>query len=338
MRFDLNPDLIEVPVADKQRSAFQDKEATLKKLCYRGRDKEPQRMLEDFLPADGIYCTSFMSLLGEAWNRHLPVSFGPHDLWYLMMHQIALRVNKDPEEFRHLFTSSDKKIELSFTVESGIAALLPSMVEAVNERMPSQNIGLFLPDFSTHTPASTAATMAASMSMVEKFYGWSAVMICGIPRIEVRGTVEDWERFVTHAENLGALFGEISTVAADQRKYRKDSPTMKDWFQKIAERGRDILKALQGGSYDFLHDIFHIKLGNGPCGGKQNYTQGWLKKEFMLNSYYRPELDLNFWSRVPMNLVIGGVSQSIEQVHGAFTCKVVDGFYTPEYGACVLTV
>lgn len=155
--------------------------------------------------------------------------------------------------------------------------------------------------------------MAAFADAVKSFYSYS-VMLCGLPKVEIRGTIEDWELFVHSAKEVGKALGE-----ADQQ-----------WLTPIAARGQMILDSLRGGPSDFYKDIFTQE--NYGSGGQQAIN-GWFAQEFFpkLKPGALIEGFPNTWSLVPFKSLDTG--RTFTDAYGSFMAVPnADGFYVADYG------
>src|ERR1044072_3610350 len=77
---------------------------------------------EPGFPSDAELHKSFLYKLNTAYNLHQKLSFGPHDLWYVMLTEIAQLVNAHPHKYAHLFTKNLKKIQIMIPT-SGVTVL-----------------------------------------------------------------------------------------------------------------------------------------------------------------------------------------------------------------------
>lgn len=154
----------------------------------------------------------WLNLLATAYSRHEKVRIAPHDLWFIVMSELAKEVNRAPETYRTLFTESKGDKE-TIAVPTGDVETIDVnlLVDALRSKVlvPME---IFLPSLTTTTPDVTAALAATFCDMVQSYYGYGTFM-CGIPEIEVTGTPEDW---ATLAANTGAIKIFFENVGAPQ--------------------------------------------------------------------------------------------------------------------------
>jgi len=62
--------------------------------------------------------------------------------------------------------------------------------------------GWIVPDFSTTTPSDRIVGCAALMGAMKEYFSYTAHTRCGIPRITLEGTREDWEEILRRADRI----------------------------------------------------------------------------------------------------------------------------------------
>jgi hypothetical protein len=262
------------------------------------------------IPSGAEVHGSFLYTLSDAYSLHQSVSFGPHDLWYVLLTEIARMVNATPDEFRTIFTKSSEKIEI--LVETGDPTYLP-MDRIISEltRLVPVDLSLFLPEFTTHTDQSRVACMAAFADAVKSYYDYSTYL-CGIKALEIRGTVNDWEMFGSHVHEVKHILGaKVFT-----------------WLSNVERRIINIIESLQGGETEFYKDIFSTtRIGSGG----ELLVNGWFGTEFFRERGSMPKIDNypNTWSLVPFKNI--ETNRSFTDAFGCFYSTVNDGFRTPQY-------
>lgn len=265
------------------------------------------------VPEDALIQDSFLDGLSTAYSLHQKISFGPHDLWYVMLSEVARLVNASADTYRHLFTKSAEKIEI-LVPTPGITILPLELITSELRRMVPVDLDLFLPEFTTHTDQSRVACMAAFADTCKSYYNYMTFM-CGIRELEVRGSVDDWVRFASHLDGIQAAFN-------------MDEITI--WTERMKSRITQIIASLNGGPTDFYRDIFTQK--NVGSGGEL-LIDGWFANDFFEEKCSLPKIT-NFpltWSMVPFKNIDTG--RTFTDVHGCFySTKSEGGFKVPQYG------
>ena len=58
---------------------------------------------------EGVYHKNYLEYLELCWASHRGAHLTPDIFWYTILSELSLIVNKDPENYRHLFTDSPEK-------------------------------------------------------------------------------------------------------------------------------------------------------------------------------------------------------------------------------------
>jgi hypothetical protein len=78
--------------------------------------------------------------------------------------------------------------------ENDWESLFATYAEMIDVEIKSEARGLIVPDFTTTGRVERACAQAALMSAMKPYFSYYMGYGCGFPRIELTGTVEDWER------------------------------------------------------------------------------------------------------------------------------------------------
>lgn len=269
---------------------------------------------------------SFLYALSMAYKFHQKIAIHPHDLWYVMLTEVARMINANPDKYRALFTREATKVNIAVPTGSVDELPIELVIEKLREAVPV-DVDLFIPEFSTHTDMSRLACLAAFADGVKSYYNYMT-FLCGIPEIDIRGTYEDWDLFSVNLMKIAALFPEEEH----------------EWFTGMAVRAVLIRDSLNDGATDFYKSIFTQE--NAGSGGELN-VDGWFVREFFRSAVdsakgedygkkrgtggHKIENYPNTWSVVPfINLDTG---RRFSDVYGCFlTTQDPDGFRVPSYG------
>jgi hypothetical protein len=249
---------------------------------------------------------NYLEYLAAAWKNHRGIVVSPDLLWHIVLNETAQHIKANAEKYRDLFTKSTEKVEIR--VQTGDPELLPlPAIMAELEKLVPTSIALFRPEFSTSTDASRLAMMATFADAMSPFYNYSMYM-CGIPKVKVLGTEQDWNRFLFSLNSLTNII-----------------PTLMTYYDRVSKRVREISDET---SPEFWAKMFSLK----RCGsGSQVEVEGWI------NSFYvkrpRPAYVNNYPTCVSYvdykNLDNG---KAYQLVYGLFGSNEVGDYLVPEYG------
>jgi hypothetical protein len=262
----------------------------------------------------------FLASLAKSYSLHRSFAFGPHDLWFVAMSELAKLVNETPDVYRHLFTKSADKQDIIIPAGDPTSidpiGLIAALLDYLPARPEGSLIDVVLPELSTSTPYSNVALAATFCDMVQSYYNYMT-FCCGLPRIHVDGTKEDWQRLVHSSKTLSVCLGEDT-------KAGKYMAQLDAFFQRIHDEL--FTKELD---VDFWKGIFTTK--NMGSGGELQ-IQGWIRN---LYSNTRSDWKLDNYTcsvgAIPFKNIDTGREFTV--YHGAFIEVIdLDGFIRLDYG------
>ncbi|KAH7104865.1 hypothetical protein BKA62DRAFT_827027 [Auriculariales sp. MPI-PUGE-AT-0066] len=143
-----------------------------------------------------------------AYNTHHALVLRPDDIWLAIAVQFSFYVNKHAEELRGRFVAHEgtEEIDLSFNpyemMDNGGALATFFANELVKRVTDTQLRAWLVPDFSTTTETDRIVGCAVFMGAMKKYFTYTGGCGCGIPRVTLEGTREDWEQIIVRADRL----------------------------------------------------------------------------------------------------------------------------------------
>jgi len=208
--------------------------------------------------------SSLVQAFHLAYSQHYPITLSPETIWYMISSEAAKHVKLNAVKYKKLFNGdpADKKIiraeDNSLTYGVGMEQWLPAMElyrPLLAENIPEQTIDVFIPKLSTTDQVSELALLMSFMDAASPYYDYRMRTLCGIPRIKLEGTKEDWEALINRAEGLRRRFAGLD-----------------EYFTNLASVLETISDAFNGRiDEDFWMSIYKR---NGGSGGP--YVQGWI--------------------------------------------------------------
>ncbi|SNT46348.1 protein of unknown function [Actinacidiphila glaucinigra] len=148
--------------------------------------------------------------LHTAFTAHLPLSLSPDVLWYTVVHEVAVHVRLNSSAYAGLFTRTPGHRQSILVRDDRAPEDWERSVNLVRDPLRAligdDTAELFLPVFSTTTPADATAALVALMDVVSPYYRFRWRTLCGIPRIRLEGTEEDWRLLAARARELAGRF------------------------------------------------------------------------------------------------------------------------------------
>lgn len=228
--------------------------------------------------------------------------------------EICGLVKDKPEEYRYLFTFSEEKKEIVILTDDTERMPLASLMYSLREFLPT-DIGTFLPMFSTTDEAAKYALYCAFADTVSPFYFYG-IQLCGIPKVKVEGTSEDWGLLRRAWDKLASL------LQVDHGwKIRVDFI-----LYKIA----NLFTLPDSPDVDFFSRMFKAT----PCGsGSQQEPDGWyvelFRKQFEVIDHYPDHA-------AKIDYEHKASKRKFTLHHGILPNGMQDGYLMPSYQSAIV--
>lgn len=220
--------------------------------------KDKERIVVNNIPDGIIRHPNYLSYLELCWDNHYPIVIRPDFIYHIVLCEIAGHIKENAEKFRNLFTSSSEKKKLLVYSFDPYILPLHSMVDELVKNIPS-DITSLLPEFSTTTESSRFALAAAFCDAMSPYYSYM-MMLCGIPKARVEGTVDDWKKVLSSLHSV------------------VDMLELQDYYCKVEKAIQNVIDAIVSEDGRHLQNMFSLV----RCGsGGQVKVDGWITDLFM---------------------------------------------------------
>ena len=268
------------------------------------------------LMQDGTFQLGFLGLLSQSYSGHEKIEIAPHDIWYLILNEIAIIIKGNAEQCRSLFTKSSGMVDIAVPVDDPTKIDLSKVVNKLRDLIPV-GVDIFIPTLSTSTPDSQIAMYAALCDGVSPYYNY-ITFCCGIPEIRLTGTTEDWDALLNAAGTIAQLFESAGVTAAVR------------YLARVADVLINIRASFESVNLDFWKSIFTTRnVGS----GRQLEITGWItelyfeKRSVGKLENYQTALSIVKYT----NLDTG---KRYKGVHGPFSqLRTEDDFLKAGYGS-----
>lgn len=237
------------------------------------------------------YSHGLVGLLSTCYSWHRRITIAPHDLWYVVLTEIANAINEDHETFRYLFTRSKEQQAILVPGDDRLNYL--EVVDQLRSRMPLSP-ELFVFDLSTMGPAEHRAMASALCDGVQRYYSFMT-FACGLPEISVTGTVQDWETMIIKLETIRIEFASVTKM-------------LDLYFVRVLNLFGCILNSIQCGSDEQPRKFWESIFSQHNVGsGSQKEISGWIRDLFVKNRVGRLESFTHTRSLVPYKNLETGI-------------------------------
>lgn len=153
---------------------------------------------------------SFFYGMYHAYADHRPFTLSPDMIWLLISQGFARHINANPEQFRTQFVNFDGKHSLVVTNSINLESpskdwerLFPQFTKQIANHAGKELMDLLTANFSTTTPTERIASEITVMKAMETYFEYVYIrIICGIPKITLKGTSEDWQKIIDKTDRL----------------------------------------------------------------------------------------------------------------------------------------
>ncbi len=144
-----------------------------------------------------------------AYSRHWPLRISPDAIWMTIEQGFAHHVSENAEALRPRLVRHDGKADLVMNVpgtsEEAIQQTIAGFAQLIREATDPVMYETLVCDFSTTTPAIRTASEVVLMDCYSSYFNYIMRFVCGIPKVSVTGSVEDWERMRARIEVLSTF-------------------------------------------------------------------------------------------------------------------------------------
>lgn len=230
---------------------------------------------------------SFLKGILTAYQEHRPIVISPDIIWLLISQGFARHITNNAEEFRKDFVNFEGKKELVVEVNNitlgkpnnNWEQVFPQFSNQIAENTSKELLEILTADFSTTTPTTKIASQITIMESFKVYFNYKVKMMgCGIPKITIEGSTEDWEKVLHKTRYLS--------------KYK-----LGWWTSELEPILKEIIKATKG---DFKQKFWMkmVKTHTAKTYGSNVSIDGWITKFFPYSEAgkkrkFKPVVDLN---------------------------------------------
>lgn len=236
----------------------------------------------------------FFNSMYRAYADHRPFVLSPDMIWLLISQGFARHVNIHAEELRAEMTDTEGKTELVVRADdvrlddphAPWEDVFDGFTQQIAGHLGNDLIETLRSDFTTTTPVSKAVSAITVMETFKPYFEFVTMrLICGIPRITLEGTPDDWKKIRQKAHSL--------------RRYGLDW-----WIDELDPILRQFVRASEGDAdKPFWRDMF--KCHSSKQYGNPLQVDGWIVRFFPYDKYgHRTDLKvISLHDRLPDEMV-----------------------------------
>jgi hypothetical protein len=226
----------------------------------------------------GVPASPLIQAIHQAYALHYPISLKPEVLWYCISYEIAKHIRLNPHQYKNLFNGDpnnkktievrDDTLRIDKDNKSSIHQwyhTLEQFYPLLEEHIPQETMWLLLPELASIsdrdsdspdlTNTNELALLISFMDAASPYFSYQVRTLCGIPRIRLEGTKEDWQILAEKMLALSVIFKPLEC-----------------YFHDLHPIFCNIVRAFEGEVNEEFWTSIYKK--NGGSGGP--YISGWI--------------------------------------------------------------
>ncbi|CAG8460782.1 32105_t:CDS:1 [Racocetra persica] len=225
------------------------------------------------------YCLNgFAAAILHAYNYHKHLRLNPDDVWLAISQGVSHHINFNPEKFRDRFVQHEGKKDICVDATDIISGFKGDWPEVVNRLVTATDNNVEKIDlkellecnFSTTTTTSLTASRIVLLDSVKAYFRYLVSTMCGIPKVTLEGTLDDWMKIQEKVIHL-----------------RKLNLDLDFWLDRLEPVIWNLVATYRGEiDEDFWGRIVRIDKVFGSGGG--TFITGWMLAFFPYNRAKQP--------------------------------------------------
>lgn len=147
----------------------------------------------------------------EAFANEVALALSPDHIWAAITQAVAIHVNENAEQLRNVFVAREGKEDIIVRHDGLTFGYAKSPWHEVfhvfadrlrNAIKEPELVDVALGNYSTTGPIESIVHTLALMDTLQAYFEYTVLTLCGIPRIDLLGTADDWRRVRANAERL----------------------------------------------------------------------------------------------------------------------------------------
>lgn len=321
-----------------------------KKLINRNVSFNPNAKLDIYpiplLETDKMIHRSYLEYIKTCWADHHGLVISPHALWFTALRTFAKYVVANSESLRDLIVGFDGKKTVEQVMggvnRSALDQLAGELTAKATDQSKISKL-LDLPKFSTMDTEANINFIAVTGELLSPYFNYVGTK-CGIPKVRIEGTREDYllmakyaDKFREHFKSVADLEQFFSRIIDNAKTLAGFFPTtdnsgsmLSSFYNMISNQLKPVLSDVQ-----FLREIFAIR----QCGsGHPDEYYGWIMNFTSIDHPYtksfalRKLIDKPTGKPLDKDLVnLAQMTVHYERVDSGTTFNLLAGFFVSGY-------
>ena len=153
----------------------------------------------------------FVHTIKLAYENHFPLILSPDIIWTVILQGFARHVESNAQELRDYFVDfkEEKKTLTVFrpyfelgNPDNDWEGIFSEFSSTIKENIGEGNHQSLVPTFTTTGLIEKTVFEVMLMNSMKEYFQYDLLLGCGIPRVVLEGTLQDWRNLKKHAEKL----------------------------------------------------------------------------------------------------------------------------------------
>ncbi|GAM21964.1 hypothetical protein SAMD00019534_051390 [Acytostelium subglobosum LB1] len=196
---------------------------------------------------------SFICSAIDAYNEHMHLVIRPDDVWLALMNQFSFYLNANSETLRSKFVSFDGKKTLELKWQGSMSnahydQIAGAMTDQIANNIKDPSVREWvLPGFTATTNSDRVVGAFVLMAAMKNYFDYRINFLCGLPKVTIMGSPEDWRMLRQKAERLVEFdvpaklmhqWCQLLLPVLDQFVMAAEQKPNTDWWSRIAHSTR----------------------------------------------------------------------------------------------------
>jgi hypothetical protein len=154
-------------------------------------------------------CHPLIDSVTTAFAQHYPLMLSPDCIWMVIEQGFAHHIAENSESLRHRLVRHTGKRKLNADIDAvnltefeGAISTFSAQIRDNTDQVLHETL---VCDFSTTTSQIRTASEVVLMDCYASYFQYAMTCVCGIPKITITGSVDDWKRVRARVEVLEAF-------------------------------------------------------------------------------------------------------------------------------------
>lgn len=212
----------------------------------------------------------FISAIGMAYDKHMPLSLSPSHFWLMIAQAVAKHIEINSERLRSTFVGFEEKKYIEVRRDefskgdpnNDWVGCFDEFSAQIRKNTKGDHVDTMVLPFSTTSAVEKAAFEVTLMDSMKNYFEFGCLTCCGFPRIYLEGTVHDWE--------------DLHSRVTDLHKLDLEDNYFQSWCAELRKVSAKLEESARGNpDIDYWNDFFKLRGGSGGP-----FINGWINVFF----------------------------------------------------------